>query len=310
MFKAIFPHAIDNSMRKELVKCQTAAMYRYEKGLRTKEEKRVDLVAGAAFAAGMEAARKTYYVERKSSAEALNAGVAAIYEKYGTFVPTAKTNKTVDRMAGALAFLMQERPLESERLIPMEIAGKRMIEVSFNFPIPVGHPDDGKPLTYCGRFDMLALDEHDVVWVVDEKTTSQMGEKWANQWPLDSQMTGYCWGARKLLDENGMDSFEVAGAIINGVAIRTRDYEFAQFPAHRDEWMIHRWHAQMVRDVENWKRAYMMGEHDMALDHACAFYNNPCEFAPLCMSRNPERLIASGGWKEVRWNPVTREEEE
>lgn len=308
MFNQIFPAAIDNSIRKELVKCETATRYKYIQGVRADEGGRVDLIAGGAFAAGMEAMRTAYYVDGDSPDDCLKKGIVALYDKYGSFVPTGKTNKTVDRMAGALAFYAQQCPLEEERLIPLMLPdGKRMIEVGFNYPIPVKHPDTNEPLTYCGRFDALCLDEHDVAWAVDEKTTSQMGEKWANQWPLDSQMTGYVWGAQKLLQEHKLD-YEVGGAIINGIAIRLRDYEHGRYTAYREPWFVDRWWDQMVRDVERLTRAYRSGHFDQTLDHACAFYNNPCEYVPLCLSRNPERLLQSGGWKEVRWNPVTREE--
>lgn len=308
MFKPVFPDAIDNSIRKELVKCETAAKYKYIEGVRADSGGRVDLIAGGAFAAGMETMRRAYYEDGKDTGECLNEGVAALYRQYGGFMPEGKTNKTPERMAGALAFYAQQCPLEQERLIPLMLPdGRRMIEVGFNFPIPVQHPDKPQLLTYCGRFDALCLDEHDVAWVVDEKTTSQMGEKWSNQWPLDSQMTGYVWGARRLLEQHGFD-YEVGGAIINGIAIRLRDYEHVRIVTYRQDWEVDRWFGQMLRDVERLKGAHLSGEYDMTLDHACAFYNNPCEFAPLCLSRNPERLLQSGGWKEVRWNPVTREE--
>jgi hypothetical protein len=308
MFNEVFPSAIDNSIRKELVKCEQATKYKYIQGVRADSGGRVDLIAGGAFAAGMEAMRSWYYVGGASPENCLKYGIAALYDKYGNFIPEGKTNKTVDRMAGALAFYAQQCPLEGERLIPLQLPdGSRMIEVGFNFPIPIKHPDTQEPLTYCGRFDALCLDEHDVAWVVDEKTTSQMGEKWSNQWPLDSQMTGYVWGAERLMRQHGLD-YEIGGAVINGIAIRLRDYEHVRIVTYRQPWEVERWFNQMIRDVERLKLAYQSGNFDMALDHACAFYNNPCEYAPLCLSRNPERLLQSGGWKEVRWNPVTREE--
>lgn len=305
---AIFPEAIDNSMRKELVKCEMAAHYRYEMGLRSVDSQRVDLVAGGAFAKGLEVMRKAYYVADAQPSLALNEGIQALYAAYGSFAPPAKSNKTADRMAGALAFYASECPLESSPYVPLVLpTGEHCIEVGFNFPISVTHPDTGKPLTYCGRFDMLARHKDTgEIWVVDEKTTSQMGEKWANQWILDSQMTGYVWGANRLLAQHNMPE-RVKGAIINGIAIRLRDYEHGEFQAVRPDWMIDRWYDQMVQDVVDWRTAYRYGGHHMALDHACAYYNNPCEFSPLCASRNPERLI-EGSYQVVRWNPLTREE--
>ena len=51
-YTPLFPHAIDNTMRKQLVKCQKAAHYQFELGLRPLTESRVDLHAGAAYAKG------------------------------------------------------------------------------------------------------------------------------------------------------------------------------------------------------------------------------------------------------------------
>lgn len=311
----IFPEVIDNSMRKEFVKCETSAMYKYELGLRTVEEQRVDLHAGKAFAAGMEAMRRAYYRPDdnfKGQYDALQDGIKALYAAYGSFIPPLKSNKTADRMAGALAYYAEQNPLDQEKLTPVRFPdGTLGIEVAFSFDIPRAHPDllengRSKLLRYCGRFDMLALDENNDAWVVDEKTTSQMGDKWANQWMLDSQMTGYCWGAQKLLEQHGY-MHEVKGAIINGIAIRLRDYEHGRFTAYRQQWEIDRWYRQMLADVDRWKSAYLTGQHNQVLDHACAQYNNPCEYAPLCKSANPERLI-DGSYVVKFWNPVTREE--
>lgn len=307
----IFPIAIDNSMRKELVKCETAAKYRYEMGLRKNEESRVDLVAGKAFAAGMEAMRLAFYKVGVSSQDALQAGVKALYAAYGDFIPPPKSNKTADRMAGALAFYAEQCPLDKERLVPLRLDADTFgVEVSFNYPGPfegMHHPVTGEQLTFCGRFDMLAYDRHDGgVWVVDEKTTSQMGEKWVNQWPLDSQISGYCWGAQTMLKERGFDAV-VKGAIINGIAIRLRDYEHIRLNSYRQQWELDRWYEQMRRDVKRWRDSFVNDNHNQALDHACAMYNNPCEYVPLCQSLNPERIV-EGSYIVKRWNPLTREE--
>lgn len=308
-----FPPAIDNSMRKELVKCQKIAHWKFEKGL-NEPGVSPDLHAGGAFAAGCEAVRKAFYLGQKSDADALNAGIEALHKAYGDFVPPApkkyKTAKTAERMAGALAYYFGERPLSTETLVPILLGKELGVEISFNEEIPIDHPDTRLPLTYCGRFDMLAVDDDKKVWVVDEKTTGDMGEGWLNQWNLDSALTGYCWGARKLLDSHGID-LPVAGAIINGVAIRALSnalpYETRQVNTYRQPWEVERWYKQMLKDVAAWANAYRMQDHNMVLDHACALYNNPCQYAKLCKSANPEQMESS---YEVRfWNPLTREQE-
>lgn len=306
MTDILFPEYVDNSMRKELVKCEKAAHYRYEAGLEAKETTRADIIAGVAFAKGMEVMRKEYYDKGTSAKNAVERGVAAVMARYGNFVPDKNTTKTVQRMAGAITYYAQEFPLDEEKLRPIKLPdGPHAIEVQFQEEIPIEHPTTGKPLIYCGRFDMLAIQDGKA-WVVDEKTTSQMGDKWSNQWFLDSQMTGYCWGARKLLDKNGLQDVPIAGAYINGIAIRKYDYEAVRLPVYREQWELDRWYEQMLRDMRRWKRAYEDESHNMALDHACSFYNNPCQFAPLCKSRNPERLL-DGSYVMRRWNPTERD---
>lgn len=301
--KPIFPHYIDNSMRKDLVKCQKSAHYRYELGLQSKQAKRVDLVAGKAFAAGIEAARKAYFGEGHYAPAQV--GVNALFVSYGSFVPPKESNKTAERMAGALLAYLEKYPLESEKLVPFRLPnGKLALEFYFEHPIGIPHPDDGKELHYCGNFDMLAIDENADLWVVDEKTTSSMGDKWANQWPLDSQLTGYVWGAQRLLDQLGLPH-KVKGAIVNGIAIKKYDYDCGRFSVYREPWEVERWYEQMTKDVRKWIAAYRFDDHDLNLDHSCAYYLNPCEFAPLCLSKNPERLY-EGMYVVEFWNPKDR----
>lgn len=300
-----FPHVIDNTMRKVLVKCQQAAAYKYEHGLNDPNEKRVDLIAGGAFAKGIEVARRKYFGEHTLPNVAAQAGIHALYEKYGGYQTPANSNKTADRMAGALQYYLDKFPLQDEKLVPILLPnGQLAVEMYFEYPMGVYHPDTNIELLYAGNWDLLALDIRDGgVWVVDEKTTSQMGEKWVNQWPLDSQMTGYVWLAQKWLAENNLD-YEVKGAIIGGVAVRKYDYEAARFKTYREDWEVDRWFKQLQNDITGWKIAYLQGNHNMALDHACAYYNNPCEFVPLCKSKEPEKLTS--GYKVEFWNPKDR----
>lgn len=305
-YLATFPEAIDNTMRKSLVKCEQSAHYRFELGLQSKLAKRVDLIAGGAFAAGIEAVRREFYVEHKPAGEAAQIGVQAVFEAYGDFQCPRDSNKSVQRVAGALLHYLERYPLQLETKIPFLFPdGKAAIEMHFSFPIPIHHPETGKQLEYCGNFDLLALDMDDGgLWVVDEKTTSSMGDKWANQWPLDAQMTGYCWGAQKILDAYGCTQ-KLKGAIINGIAIKKYDYDCGRFPTYREEWEIQRWYDQMLTDVQDWKNAFTNVSHKLNLDHSCAYYLNPCEFAPLCKSRSPAKLF-EGSYVVEFWNPKDR----
>lgn len=300
----IFPELVDNSMRKELVKCQTAAKYRYEMNLRSVKMKRVDLHAGKAFAKGMEVLRRAYYIESATEIEAVAAGVKALYESYGDFACPKDSNKSADRMAGALAFYVERRPLAEDNFQPLKLGDKWGFELPFSFDSAVLHPVTGVPIKYGGRLDFLALNKDDgKVWFVDEKTGSQLGDKWANQWQMDSQTTGYYKGVRHLLDQAGLTELEVGGGYINGIAIKKYDYDHVRVGVHRADWEVERWWIQANSDLARWVHAHVHGSHDMALDHACAYYNNPCDFQLLCKSRNPERVM-DGNFEVEVWNPI------
>lgn len=301
----IFPEAIDNSMRKVLVKCEKAAHYKFELGLEPTNAVKVDLHAGGAYADGMKAMRRAFFIDGKTREQAVEIGVAAIYDSYGNFQTPPKSNKSVGGMAGALVYYEQEFPLDKEKYAPMLLDGRWMIEVGCSFGTGLTHPVTGKEIEYAFNFDCLALDADDgkSVWVVDEKTTSQMGDKWANQWFLDAQMTGYCWAARRLIQDSGLyGQCEVKGAIINGVAIRTHDYSCLRLSVYRQDWELERWWTQVTKDIYRWINRFEHQNHNQVFDHACAHYLNPCEYAPLCSSRNPERLF-DGSYVQKFWDP-------
>jgi len=299
-----FPEVVDNSMRKELAKCQKIAHWKFEKGLNGPHS--VDLHAGGAFAAGLEAARLAFYRDGVSHEDAVRLGVEKVLEFYGDFQCPEKSNKSAARMAGALTFYFGEHRMGEDEYQPVKFPdGTLGIEVNGTFALPIAHPHTGLGLIYSYRFDMLAEDCDGNYWVVDEKTSSKLGDAWAFQWDLDSQMTGYCFGAKALLREKGLDPDKLKGAIINGVSILKYDYGHMRCPTMRMDWEIDRWYHEMLRDFTDWKYAYLDQNHRQVLDHACALYNAPCAYARLCKSREPHKI--ESGYVVRFWNPLTRE---
>jgi hypothetical protein len=71
---------------------------------------------------------------------------------------------------------------------------------------------DGEEVIYYGTLDAI-MHWSNGQWVMDHKTTGNMGSDWEEQWSMSAQMIGYVWLARA----NG---FAVRGAFINGLEIR------------------------------------------------------------------------------------------
>ena len=91
----------------------------------------VHLVAGGAFASGIEAARKAFYVQGLSAAESEAAGMVALLQSYGDFVCPPESSKSLERMLGALEFYFAHYPLGADGAIPISLdGGGRGIEFS------------------------------------------------------------------------------------------------------------------------------------------------------------------------------------
>lgn len=309
--RGTFPAAVDNSMRKTLVRCQKMAYWKHERGLVPVGEQRVHLVAGRAFAAGICAVRRAFYGEGVSDPyDLLKAGLAAVRANYDyTGSMPQWCYKTVDRVESALAFYLDKWPLADERLIPVRFHnGTLGIELCESMPTPLQHPTTGATIPFVANFDMLAQDrETGMYWIVDEKTTGKMGDTWALQWALDSQLTGYCFVARRLLRLMGDKTAEVAGAIIRGVSFLKTEHAGMECMEYRQPWELERWYYQMMRDMNGWIAAHRNGYHDGVYDHACALYNSPCEYSKLCKAHDPERLI-DGNYNIKHYNPLNRED--
>lgn len=299
-----FPSVVDNSMLSTLRKCEGAAYYSYLENL-SPTGTSVHLHAGASFAYGVEHVRRAFYEQGKPAEEAIGIGITKLLAYYGDYECPPESPKSAQRMAEALDFYFDVYRLGSDYIVPWTDGKGTGIEFSFSFPLPVPHPETGEPIIYSGRFDLLGENKRDgTLFVVDEKTATQLGTQWAAQWELDSQFTGYCAGAR-------MFGKPVVGAIIRGVSILKTKYDTKEAIVYRSNWEIERWYRQVVRDVKRLVDIWRHGtdEVNWKLDKAqCGAYGG-CAFKTLCTSPQPER------WKAVNfeprvWHPLLRDEHE
>lgn len=295
-----FPAQVDNTLRSSWVKCQTQARWAHFQRL-SSPYPNVHRHAGGAFAAGLEHTRVAFYGEGADADYAVAAGVKALTEYYGDFVAPEKgtgANKTYDRMVEALESYFREYPLGRDTLIPLMLPSGPAVEFTFAIALPFLNPDSGDPILYSGRFDMLA-GRSGSLWVTDEKTTVALGPQWAQQWDLDSQMTGYCWAARHY-------GFDVAGAIIRGIGILKTEIKHIEVPVFRPTWQIDRWKEELYADIQAMINAYRNGEFRMALSYACADFGG-CAYRNLCLSQDPDRWIV-GNFAERNWDPLSKGE--
>lgn len=307
-----FPEAISNTIREAFAVCPRKFYWGYIRKLAPQGES-IHLVAGGAFAKGLEITRKAFYEDKKSEFEAQAIGFEAMRSKYDNFdveYGMTDSNKSFENLSRAFTDYFMEYPLATDRIKPLMQHGKASVEFSFAIPTEHLHPETGNPILYAGKFDMLgregAENEEPVLWVTDEKTTSQLGATWSSQWDLNSQFSGYCYAAKQY-------GYPVVGAMIRGIGLLKTKISHQQVIQTRSDWQLDRWYTQMNRDtarmIEMWKAdVYNDGSpYDQALGSACTSYG-ACPFKRLCEAQNPEEWVPIY-FKESTYNPLEPGEE-
>ncbi len=296
--RPMFPHTVDSTIMSTFRSCPQKAFQTYVDHWKPKSTS-VHLVAGGAFASGIEAARQAFYVQGTDAEDAEGAGLAALITHYGDFVPPDGSAKTLERMCGALEFYFFNYPLGADGANPITLAdGKRGIEFSFAEPLDVYHPVTGDPILYTGRSDMLA-ERAGGIYVYDEKTTTSLGMQWANQWEMRSQFTGYEWAA-------GRQGIKTAGSIVRGVSILKTKYDTLEVPTYRSKHEVERFEGQLVRDIKRMLRCWEDDYWDYSLDGGCTEYGG-CSLVKVCKSPDPASWLPVYFAQRV-WDPLARRE--
>lgn len=293
-----FPKVIDASLLSAYRDCPRKAQMQYFQHWAPRNDS-IHLLAGGAFASGIEAAKRAYWADGASPEQAIGRGITAVFEHFGDVEAPEGSNKTPVAMAGALHEYFNHYGFETDSIRPWGWEKKEpAVEFSFALPLAPGlrHPETGDDLLYVGRYDMIG-EFGGSLWAVDEKTASQLGQSWPKQWRHRSQFTGYCWAAQQY-------GIPVAGAIVRGISILKNGYGHEESIQPRPAWEIDRWHEQTVRLVARLIDDWKAGAFDYNLDHSCSNYGG-CQYLDVCGSPNPEAWLRAE-FSRRQWDPVTR----
>lgn len=309
--KSFFPLVLDSTFLMEMDSCQMSGFRKYIQHLSKGSNESTDLVAGGAFAKGLEVARKAYYNLGADEHEATALGQAALLEAYGDHIPQ-KPLKTPERMSMALEMYFLEFPMSQDLVQPIKLEnGEHAIEYSFAHELPFEHPDlPGEKLLITGRADML-VEYAGRIWVFDDKTTgSAFNKNWSAQWDTRGQFTTYAHYLKK-------DGIKVKGAYIRGVYLGKSQIKFQDCQTTRSDWQTDIWEVQMLQKVERilsqykvWKESgespanYFFG----AWNESCDKYFRPCAFKHLCRTKNSEAYL-EGEWDQNIWLPHEQKRE-
>ena len=290
-----FPPVVDSSMLAAYKSCPRHFELGYVDNQQLQGES-VHLHAGGAFAKGVEAGRRSYYVDGMSQQDSEAEGLLALVTAYGDFECPEGVAKTLDRMCGALEFYYENYPFDTDRARIAKLGPTYAVEFSFGIPIGVLHPVSGNPIIFAGRADGI-VEYANGLYPIDEKTTSQLGASWSRQWELRGQFTGYAWALRKT-------GYTPTGSIVRGISILKTKYETQEAIVSQPPWKIDRWEASMIRTVGEMIADWRSGQFNYDLGESCNAYGG-CSHKMLCQVEDPKPWLET--YYETRvWHPLDR----
>lgn len=302
----IFPPVISASFRSLFNGCHAKAFWSEIYGLRPKTSN-VHLTAGAAYAACLEAFRRSYWGPGHATDEqqrydtAVADGLIALIQAYGPDDPPEGEKKTLDRVVAAFVEYLVAYPPTTDHVVP-SYGNSDNPRVEFNFAFEIAglkHPVTGDPLLYSGRLDQLA-DFNGALFIFDDKTASGIGPQWRRQWDLRSQFTGYAVGCN-------LHNLPVVGAIVRGMAILKTECKTAEAITYRPQWLQDRWKTRLIWDVQRMLDCYEQGYWPTTGEESgeCSNYGL-CPFTVLCTAESPEKYV-DVNFDRGRWDPISRE---
>lgn len=293
-----FPLSVSPTALDSFHACPT--QYKYSYVLRLQESgssRSIHLIAGSAFARGLEVMRDAYYNRDQPLATAIILGFIALTLEYGPDLNEtwADHDKSWFNTVASYLNYLDRFPPPTDSLQPLATITTRMVEFTFSIPSPVLHPETGQPILISGRMDWVGT-QGSLIWGVDEKTTKTIGAGWATNWRLRGQFMCYAWALREY-------GYKAQGIWVRGVPINAKasaeQIQEAMVPVK--EWKLEMWVQQMTRYLERMKECWRTDAWDQDLGKSCTsfqqlengHYIGGCPFQMLCDTPDPEPWIST-----------------
>lgn len=291
------PPYIDSSMLSTFRACPRKFFWAYAQQLQP-QGKSVHLIAGGAFAAGIDAVRRFQFSKENravpcSPDQLAAAALPAFCKAWGDFEAPEDSPKNFYNVFGALEeYLAQHHPFYDPVQPVFSANGEPASEFSFAIPLKLNHPS-GDPFIFVGRFDLLGT-FHDRPVICDEKTTSALGTFWQKQWALRGQFIGYCWACRKL-------GINVDTAIIRGIGLLKTETKFLTAIETYGDHLLERWEQELYHTLELILHYDDKGHYPYTFGDACGSYGG-CAYQALCGAANVEPWFSH--YDRRLWSPI------
>jgi hypothetical protein len=313
-----FPTTVDASMRSTFASCPRQFFFNYVMR-RTTPGTSIHLTFGGAMARALEVFRLQFYQENEPFKRALDAGLQAGIAHWAqeqTPFDTGESPKTITSLVTATENYFKFFDPHTDYVTPFVYGdGKRAVEFTFAIPLRAEdgfplHPETGLPILYSGRFDMLGQTKSGANFIVDDKTTSQLGMHFTKSMRLRSQFTGYTWACKQF-------GIPTQGILIRASCIKKTGIDYQEITETRPNHVVDQWYAQLKMNlwfmVGMWKNYNELllntrkGETDLTaweanLDDSCGSYGG-CQYMDACLSPKPIETVQAF-FVPNTWDPL------
>ena len=302
--KPPLPSTIDSTMLVSLRNCK-ASFYREHVLKRSLPTSSIHLLAGGAFASGIEAYRRAYYADGYSKQSALDIAFLAANTSWGDadcFDQNPASTKSLDRVFAAIASYFSTYPIDTDRFQPhiraddgqptIEFSAAVPLDPSYGFPL---HPSTGEPFIWHIRSDGLGKFRNLSVFS-DEKTTTSLGQSWVSKWPLRNQFISYAWCYREM-------GLPYRTALVRGVGLLKTKITHAEALIHYPDHLINNWvdtaAFSVNQMVQHWEADYWPEEYG----DACTSFGN-CKFTDVCLApKERQAAYLEDSYIPRNWDP-------
>lgn len=308
-----FPEVVSSSTLGNYQACPRQFMFTTLLNLKPKGAN-IHLNAGGSLASALNVFRHAFYSPHSPHHKDIEGALALALEDLVSTYTTAVGDvgpsawealdalpKGLPNLAVCLvAYIETFNPFDPHALHPyVDADGKVWAEQNFSIPTQVLHPETGMPILYSGRTDWIGV-HNGYLYVMDEKTTSQMGAKWSSQWALRGQFIGYTLGF-------GAGMPNLAGTWVRGICLLKDTIKMAEQPVGVKPWLIREWWTDMnylVEDiVRDWKRSHYRADRNKS----CTGYAG-CDYLSLCTKPVEHRKSFAVQFEQRVYNPLTGED--
>jgi hypothetical protein len=153
---------------------------------------------------------------------------------------------------------------------------------------------------YIGRMDLL-IQWDGRTMPLDHKTTSRFGPSFESSFKIDTQISGYIFATRRLVDP------KCNSAVINALRVTKNidpNESFMRRITTRDSWELEMWEQELRQTVEEIQHAEREGLWPQD-GQRCNDYNSLCPYYNLCLTHPAARqALEDANYIVDFWEPL------